>query len=87
MTAFGLGLLFGAVAAHLLTRYAQRHQAEQGSQEPDGLTDHDRDELADVFAQHTQAVNRQVSEFADQLAGGDEVLRARLRQFEAGERP
>lgn len=48
------------------------------------LTDADRDVVAREFEQHTTAVQRQVSEYADVLAGPDEVLRERLGRFERG---
>ncbi|MGL5826322.1 MAG: hypothetical protein ACRCYU_16145 [Nocardioides sp.] len=46
------------------------------------LTDADRDALAAEFATHAASVRGQVSHFADELANGDPVLRARLRRFE-----
>lgn len=46
------------------------------------LTDADRDVLAAEFATHAASVRGQVSHFADELADGDPVLRARLRRFE-----
>lgn len=42
------------------------------------------DPLTAGFAQHAQAVRRQVAQYADLLADGDAVLRARLRRFEDG---
>lgn len=49
------------------------------------LTDDDREVVAQEFATRASAVRRKVSEYADLLADGDAVLRARLRTFEAGE--
>lgn len=49
------------------------------------LTDQDRSQVADEFRRHADAVQRAVSDYADQLADGDPVLRARLRRFETGE--
>lgn len=49
------------------------------------LSDDDREAVAQEFAAHASAVRRKVSEYADLLAGSDAVLRARLRNFEAGE--
>ena len=42
------------------------------------------DHLAADFAVHAQAVRAQVSRYADLLADGDAVLRARLRRLEDG---
>lgn len=50
------------------------------------LTDQDRAQVAEEFRIHADAVQRAVSDYADHLADGDPVLRARLRRFEAGER-
>ena len=49
------------------------------------LTNDDREAVAQEFAAHASAVRHKVSEYADLLANDDEVLRARLRNFEAGE--
>lgn len=74
----------GDVATRLLARLhgPSRDPAVFGS----GLTDQDRSQVADEFRRHADAVQRAVSDYADQLADGDQVLRARLRRFEAGER-
>ena len=49
------------------------------------LQEIDREAVAADFAVHASAVRRQVSEYADALAGGDVALRERLRRFEGGE--
>ncbi|MGL4338983.1 MAG: hypothetical protein ACRCYU_17970 [Nocardioides sp.] len=49
------------------------------------LTDADRDALTTEFATHAASVRDQVSHFADELADGDPLLRARLRHFEQHE--
>jgi hypothetical protein len=41
--------------------------------------------LAEDLGLHADARREQVSQYADKLANGDEVLRARLRQFEQPE--
>lgn len=51
------------------------------------LTDGDRDAVAAEFAAHATAVRQQVSDYANLLAGGDTLLRERLRAFEGGEQP
>lgn len=48
------------------------------------LTDDDREAVAAEFGLHASAVQRQVSDYADLLAGGDVQLRERLRYFEGG---
>lgn len=50
----------------------------------ESLSDDDRDALTDQFTQHAHAMRRQVGIYADTLAGGDSVLRERLRHFERG---
>ena len=49
------------------------------------LQEIDREAVAADFAVHASAVRRQVSEYADALAGGDQALRERLQRFEGGE--
>lgn len=39
--------------------------------------------IADEFAVHSRAVHRAMSDYADELAGDDQVLRAHLRRFES----
>lgn len=50
------------------------------------LFEADYQELSLEVARHAAAVQRQVSHYADVLAGDDTVLRERLRQFEGGGR-
>ncbi|GAA1508658.1 hypothetical protein [Nocardioides humi] len=50
--------------------------------EAHALTDADREAVAAEFAQHVTAVNRQVSDYADQLAGSDTTLRGLLAVIE-----
>ena len=54
-------------------------QTEATANSPEPL-----DHLAADFAVHAQAVRAQVSRYADLLADGDAVLRARLRRLEDG---
>jgi len=61
------------VAAHL------RRSADPTAAE---LTPEDREAVAAEFAAHASAVRRGVSEYADQLAGGDNVLRELLAAIE-----
>lgn len=68
-----IGLLIGVPTGVVIGRRL-RHSPQ--------LTDADRTEVTEHFRIHAEAVAGQVSEFADQLADGDQVLRARLRQFE-----
>ncbi len=89
MTALVLGGVIGAfvgAATALATAVALLQARECPDPDAHQLTGQDRDAVAAEFATHALAVRRQVAEFADQLAGDDPVLRARLRQFEAGER-
>ena len=51
----------------------------------EALQEIDRQAVTADFAVHASAVRRQVSEYADVLAGGDASLRERLRRFEGGE--
>ncbi len=50
------------------------------------LSETDYQALSSEFQRHTEAVQTQVSRYADVLAGDDPVLRQRLRQFEGGGR-
>ena len=69
-----LGLAVGAVLGRLSPR----------SEVVPELSEDDREQLADQFRTHTDAVAEQVGLFADELAGDDVVLRERLRRFERG---
>ena len=73
------GLLGGA--AVMLAYELRRHRSTPAEE----LTDDDRDVIEQQFAAHSDSMRRQVSEFADKLAGGDPLLRERLRRFEAGD--
>lgn len=48
------------------------------------LSEADYQVLAGEFQRHAEAVQAQVSRYADTLAGDDPVLRQRLRRFEGG---
>lgn len=69
----------GAAIAVLVTVAVLRHRAAATTP----LTEQDREVVAHEFKTHAEAMQQQVSEYADALAGGDLVLRERLRQFEA----
>lgn len=51
------------------------------------LSEADYQILAGEFQRHAEAVQAQVSRYADTLAGDDPVLRQRLRRFEGGAKP
>ncbi|MDO9381070.1 MAG: hypothetical protein Q7T56_19670 [Nocardioidaceae bacterium] len=74
-----LGTPLGA-GLTLLTVVTLRRQ--QKPIEYERLTEADHTALTDEFATHAEAMQRQVSEYADSLAAGDLVLRERLRRFE-----
>lgn len=86
-TAIGAASYAGGVFSGLATSVTllRRRVRRLGCPDPDAhvLSASDHDQLASEFAQHAQAVARQVSEFADALAGDDLVLRERLRRFES----
>lgn len=86
-----LGAVLGALAGGgLVAVVACRRQEPQASVVDleigeETLQEIDREAVAADFAAHASAVRRQVSEYADVLAGGDIALRERLRRFEGGE--
>lgn len=51
------------------------------------LSPADQQEVSVEVARHVRASRQQVSRYADALAGGDPVLRARLRRLEGGVLP
>ena len=79
-----VGLVIGACVAVWLMRSRSIRCPDP---EAHGLTEDDRAQIAAEFEAHTTALHRQVTKYADALAGDDPVLRARLRQFEQGGRP
>lgn len=81
-----LGALAGGGLGAVVTCRRQRQQASVIDLELDEetLQEIDREAVAADFAAHASAVRRQVSEYADVLAGDDPELRERLRRFEAG---
>ena len=82
-------LLGGAVAgltAWLVVRQ-MRIKTERTDREIPALLEDDRDAISEEFTAHAKAVRKQVSEYADMLAGEDPVLRERLRQIELGGQP
>lgn len=82
---FALGIRGSARVTGRLSRGWLRIRRLLGHEGPVTLTQTDRDALASEFAVHTTAVREQVAQFADELAGDDPVLRARLRRFEPPE--
>lgn len=83
MSSFVAGLALGAgLSAVGMVVGMRRHRVDPDARP---LTDTDREAVATEFATHAEAVRRQVSEYADALAGDDAVLRERLRRFEDGE--
>lgn len=82
-----LGALAGGGLVAVVTCRCQGRQVSVVDLEIDEetLQEIDREAVAADFAAHASAVRRQVSEYADVLAGGDASLRERLRRFEDGE--
>lgn len=74
-----VGVLVGAGLTVLTYEWRKRRFSLD---EP--LSDDDREALTQQFTQHANAMRRQVGIYADTLAGGDSVLRERLRHFERG---
>jgi hypothetical protein len=74
-----IGVMLGASIAELAARL--RHRREVGSVE---VPDEDRDLIEVNFAAHINHLRDEVSDFADRLAGDDQLLRERLRAFERG---
>lgn len=76
-----LGLVVGGAAAGTFTTLSARR-----SQCPDPashqLTDQDREAVAAEFAAHVEATRRNVSEYADALAGEDSALRQLMTAIE-----
>lgn len=88
MTGFVVGVLLGAATAGAVAYglwWRWRCPDPEAHQSDDELTDADREAVAKEFAAHAVAVRRQVSDYADLLAGDDAELRERLRRFEGGE--
>ena len=85
-----LGAVLGVLAGGGLVAAMRRGQEPRASVvdlelDEETLQEIDREAVAADFAVHASAVRRQVSEYADALAGGDVALRERLRRFEGGE--
>lgn len=84
------GLHYLATRCRRLADWLDARVAE--STEPDTLDDEvvlseaDYQVLASEFQRHSEAVQAQVSHYADVLAGDDKELRQRLRQIEGGDR-
>lgn len=77
LLAGGVGALLGAGTTAVVT--SRRREAAEPA-----LSESDREQVTEEFRVHTSAMSAQVSSFADELAGDDEQLRERLRQFEWG---
>lgn len=85
-----LGAVLGALAggglvAVVTWRHGQQAPVIDLELDEETLQEIDRKAVTVDFAAHASAVRRQVSEYADVLAGGDIALRERLRRFEGGE--
>lgn len=82
-----LGVLAGGGLVAVVMRCGREPQASviDLDMAEETLQEIDREAVAADFAVHASAVRRQVSEYADALAGGDVALRERLRRFEGGE--
>lgn len=74
-----LGVAFTAVAFRPRNRSDALPESEAHE-----LSSADREAVSAEFAAHTVSVRRELSRYADELADGDDRLRAQLRQFEAG---
>lgn len=90
---YGLvGALGGTGAASIVTAATLRARRARDSSvidvpvDRERLSERDRQELSDEFGRHVDAMRRQLTEYADQLAGDDLLLRDRLRVFESGVR-
>ena len=82
-----IGVFLGAAATGLVTWWhgrKRRSKASCATDEAPVLLEDDRAVISDQFAAHAEAVRRQVAEYADTLAGGDEILREQLRPIEIG---
>lgn len=80
MIAVVTGLFGGLIGAGLTVLAYEWRRRRFALDSP--LSDDDRDALKEQFTQHANAMRRQVGIYADTLAGGDSVLRERLRHFE-----
>lgn len=76
-----VGGVLGAGVAVLASWAIRRWREHRGDVDP-VLSDADRAELAEGFRRHSEAVQQQVSAYADSLAGSDQMLRDTLRRFE-----
>lgn len=72
----------GCTIGVLVDAWWQHKRSGTTESSPDVLADDDRDATEAEFSAHAAAVAAQVTEYADALAGGDPVLRARLRKLE-----
>ena len=87
---FAVGTLVGGAATGLVMWWRVRllrSATECADREVPTLLAQDRDAISEEFTAHATAVRKQVSEYADMLAGEDPVLRERLRQIETGSQP
>ena len=75
------GVSAGAASAALVGVLVRRRQADT---DEIVLSPEDHAAIAVGFQTHAEAMRRQVSEYADALAGGDLVLREQLRRVERG---
>ena len=86
---FAIGMFLGTAVTGLAwwCTFKLRTKVGRSSGEVPVLLQEDRAVISDQFAAHAVAVQKQVSEYADVLAGNDPVLRERLRQIEIGGQP
>ncbi len=87
---FAVGTLVGGIATGLVMWWRMRplrSAIEHVDREGSGRLEQDRVVISEEFTAHAVAVRKQVSEYADMLAGEDPILRERLRQIETGSQP
>lgn len=85
-----IGTLLGGAVAGLTAWFLVRHLRNATKctcREVPALPETDREVISKEFAAHAVTVRRQVTKYADVLAGDDPVLRERLRQIELGGQP
>lgn len=87
MIAFACGLVAGAGVGVVVTILVANSRRTDSQFVVEEVSEEDRDQIEVNFAAHLEHLRGQVSDFADVLAGGDVLLRERLRVFEGGERP
>lgn len=85
MTGLVIGLVVGSVLGHAINVLVKRLRHEELAGPTDDPSDEACTQIDVKLAAHVDHMRSQVSTFADELAGDDVLLRARLRMFERGE--